>query len=1101
MASRTKKQAKPVPPGLWFALCLLAAFPLWWYGLPCMPAVWLGLLVGGLTAQYPAAKRKTDPVDENKLAVYRKWKDRLAGLSPIDGDKPAKLWTGVWRVCWWSAWLPGLFLSARCSYWWTLVFNLLFGFMTVMAFVRASDRKKDRRHPYTGVSVKACAENNKALFFVMLAVSLILMLAFECVAYLGYVSWLVGITLPLSLFLTVITLACRKSQTASWARQVEWQQRLDGWINAADSPMAKPWHNAYLSQVNVVGDDDQQLIILRVRFKQGIDEVIRAGINAVRPMVTEDGWNWSLILGAKQRKQGKDMFAPNSIRLLLGKDETCIPDVRLKKAGAKMATLAADIAYGLTAETWNKRAPLVKAVDVSAEEGDEARAAWLFTFTTPPSGGEDIHRIGLDWLGNEPNPETFLKMPVMVDLYDSFHLAAEPDVPVSDEGNKYRQKDGVTNGKRFQDYMDVSRRFKSEQTIWADIIPSKLRPPSPNYDYERVFEADGWSEAVLPLKLSAPATVSDYARLDLSPLNPTARFVGVLASGTNMALVTATGTNAPSRLGDLTGSKPQHRTLADAMILRALLAALGSKGSLSVSDCTNEGVDIAIWHANVTVSDGATIADIRKKTANIQSMVGIDHLLWDWKSAGTAVIWLMDEMPVSLDEIGKWKRCSRQKELIQLVLSDSWGVAGVTNPSGKSPEVVGMGVLPRNQSVIKSRFRIPAGLSVTRVESNQEKFLLAAGYQYGRILPRGDEHGADLFDMILAQSSPFPASVDADWDYAKQCDECAFPLGVDDLGEIVEWNVKHTPHILVMGKSGTGKSSTAQIIVAEALMRGYELFIIDPKKGAIDFTQWAQPHARAFIQNRQSREAEAVVKWVEEEMNRRVSLLSEHGVGNIADLPEDIRPNRIILFWDEFNSYLGDVSATTPNPNQDIELANANAAITATNNSIRRTMSSLAAIAVQGRTAGIHIVLAGQRLSKSDFEKFSNGEAFFRTLGRILLGGDSVAGVVSMANVSEANRLQKSMKNSEGELPTGRGLYESAEAKLSSVQTWWSGGQDDLRKLTDSLPASELIDYTPFMPKEAAQFGQVKQEEIEQLQELEQTITQEDIDQAEELDW
>ena len=1099
MASRTKKQAKPVPSGLWFAFCVIIAVFLWWFGLPCMPAVWLGLLVGGLTAQYPASKRKTDPVDENKLAVYRKWKDRLAGLNPIEGGKPAKLWTGVWRVCWWAAWLPGLFLSARSAYWWTLVLNLLFGFMTVLAFVRASDRKKDRRHPYTGVSLKACAENNKTLFFVTLGVSLFLSVALECFAYLGFFSWMVGIASPLSLSLMVVTFACRKNQTATWKRQVEWQQRLDGWINAEDSPMAKPWRNAYLSQVDILGEDEQQLVILRVRFKQGIDEVTRAGIDAVRPMVTEDGWNWSLILGAKQRKQGQDMFAPNSIRLLLGKDESCIPDVRLKKAGAKTATLAADIAYGLTAESWHKRAPLVKAVDVSAEEGDEARAAWLLTFTTPPSGGEDIHRIGLDWLGNDPNPETFLKMPLLVDLYDCFHLAAEPDVPLSDEGNKYRQKDGVTNGKRFQDYMDVSRRFKNEQTIWADIIPSKLRPPSPVYDGERVFEADGWTETALPLSLSAPATANDYARLDLTPLDPTARFVGVLANGTDMVLVTTTGANAPARLGDLTGSKPQQRMLAEAMILRAVLAAMGSKGTVTVADCTNEGRDVALWHANLTVSDGATIADIRKKTANIQSMVGVDHLLWDWKSAGTAVIWLMDELPIGVEEIGKWKRRSRQKELIQLVLSDSWGVAGVTNPSGKSPVVVGMGVLPRNQSVIKSRFRIPAGLSLTRAVSNQEKFLLAAGYQYGRILDRGDEHESDMFDMILAKSSPFPETVDADWDYAKQCGECAFPLGVDDLGEIVEWNVKHTPHIVVMGKSGTGKSSAAQIIVAEALMRGYELFIIDPKKGAVDFTQWAKPHARAFIQNRQSREAEAVVKWVEDEMNRRVNVLNKYGLGDIADLPDDVRPKRILLFWDEFNSYLGDVSATTPNPNQDIELANANAAINATNNSIRRTMSALAAIALQGRTAGIHIVLAGQRLSIKDFEKFNNGKAFFETLGRLLLGSIKVEGVVN--SVTEAHRLQESMKNSKGELPRGRGLYESVEAKLSSVQTWFSGKQSALKELTDSLPATEPIDYAPFMPQEAAQYGQVKQEELEQLQELEPTITQEDIEQAEELDW
>ena len=59
-----------------------------------------------------------------------------------------------------------------------------------------------------------------------------------------------------------------------------------------------------------------------------------------------------------------------------------------------------------------------------------------------------------------------------------------------------------------------------------------------------------------------------------------------------------------------------------------------------------------------------------------------------------------------------------------------------------------------------------------------------------------------------------------------------FPLGVDDMGKPVYWSMKDTFHLLISGKSGTGKSSIAQIVVAEALLKGHDIILIDPSKVA-----------------------------------------------------------------------------------------------------------------------------------------------------------------------------------------------------------------------------------------------------------------------------
>lgn len=62
-----------------------------------------------------------------------------------------------------------------------------------------------------------------------------------------------------------------------------------------------------------------------------------------------------------------------------------------------------------------------------------------------------------------------------------------------------------------------------------------------------------------------------------------------------------------------------------------------------------------------------------------------------------------------------------------------------------------------NDHVLLAGFEVPGGISVERPKNNLDKFLSEADYVYGRMLPRGDEHGARGFDMLLAKQGPFPS--------------------------------------------------------------------------------------------------------------------------------------------------------------------------------------------------------------------------------------------------------------------------------------------------------------------------------------------------------
>lgn len=1082
--SRSRTQTRPISSGVWFSLFLVFGIILWFFWrLPLVPFLWLGMLAGGITQQYPvnASGSRKDPPSDKQMMVYHRWKDMLAGLMP-NAD-----WLEIRRVSWWMGWMAGMLLGLNGAVWIALV-DGLFGFMLAQGWSHYRNRRVDRRHVYKGVSIPAFLTKSP-VWARLLSVSMALLVFAGVLVFVlaGYMSWLSAVTLPGFVFLLLVWLLGRKPQSRYWRELVEGQQLLDGWLAGDD--LQKAWSGAYLTQVNKIGSSDNPLIVYRIRL-QGSDGkprsnegVFKLGVEALRAPALADGYRFVCLLSAKQKKKGAEQFDPSSVRLALGMDESCIPSIAERKAGEGLASLVADIAYAQTAFIWHKRAPLTLAHDVSA---DDSKAAWLLEIITPPQGGDSIDRISFDWLEGEGSPAETLRMPVFADLQDKFHLVAFDDAKLSDKGNKWRP-DGMTHKKAFDDYITISKRFKSDQSAWVKCLPSKLNPPAPIYDYEKTQDCDGWQLHYLPLVLTAPATPADYERCDLGPLQPEARFIGLVDEGSDMAgLIWSTG-SAPVRIDQLTGNTPLHRKYAEALIFKTLIDVLPAKASVNITACTPQSKDKPIWSIQFQLGNGATVEDARKQSARIQSSVGAKHIYWEWRSADSATVWLCDDPCLDVRDISHWNRRSKQKHLIELALSDSWGVAGVSDPSGRTPDVVSLGALPSNHDVLLTRFQIPAGLDVDKPSRNIGKFLTSADYAYGRILPRGEEHGSNLYDMVLAKRSPFPTMVNADWDFARQSKPRMFPLGVDDMGKPVYWSMKDTFHLLISGKSGTGKSSIAQIVVAEALLKGHDIILIDPSKGCIDFTQWAKPLALAFVGLGQMRETEAVIAWLRDEMAQRVKLFSRYGVGSIYDLDksqlneEELAHTKPIdIVFDEFNSYLQEAGKTTQNPNRDIQLANDNAAVSATNNSIRRTMSALGKIVVQGRTAGISVILGAQRLTMDDMKPY-NANAFFRSLGRILLGMDSTAGIISAQNLREANRLQQSLKGEGGKIPQGRGIFETAQGELLAVQTWWSGGQEKLAELFADRTPPQPIDYSRFMPSEAETYGEVSEDELSKL--------------------
>ncbi len=180
-------------------------------------------------------------------------------------------------------------------------------------------------------------------------------------------------------------------------------------------------------------------------------------------------------------------------------------------------------------------------------------------------------------------------------------------------------------------------------------------------------------------------------------------------------------------------------------------------------------------------------------------------------------------------------------------------------------------------------------------------------------------------------------------------------VGKDIAGRAVMMNLATTPHLLIAGATGAGKSSALNCIITSILMRStpdqVRMILIDPKQ--VEMGQYNRlPHLLTQPVVNPKKAANAL-SWAVKEMERRYDLLAEVGfrdVGgyNTAFDRGDLRPEPgsdrdyerlpfIVVVVDELNDLMM-VAA------RDVE-------------------DSITRIAQKARAVGIHLIVATQRPS------------------------------------------------------------------------------------------------------------------------------------------
>ena len=184
------------------------------------------------------------------------------------------------------------------------------------------------------------------------------------------------------------------------------------------------------------------------------------------------------------------------------------------------------------------------------------------------------------------------------------------------------------------------------------------------------------------------------------------------------------------------------------------------------------------------------------------------------------------------------------------------------------------------------------------------------------------------------------------------------PIGSSEQGELVDFTLDTVSHIhcFIIGQSGTGKSVFLHDVIIGAMSKyspeELELYLMDFKIGGVEFNRYKnEKHVKALlVDNSDIQITLEILRDISNKMRERGKLLRASGVSNIVEYNQvnpDKKMPRIVFIADECH-----VMFPTMN-SKEAKL-------------YREISEILSKIAKEGRSQGVHLVLATQTIAQAE---------------------------------------------------------------------------------------------------------------------------------------
>ncbi len=316
---------------------------------------------------------------------------------------------------------------------------------------------------------------------------------------------------------------------------------------------------------------------------------------------------------------------------------------------------------------------------------------------------------------------------------------------------------------------------------------------------------------------------------------------------------------------------------------------------------------------------------------------------------------------------------------------------GFTNHAGQHPILLSRRKRKDYPRVVLLEFE-NAGISILEWDKKCSALEAALNLHIAEIEP-GKNNRRVILHTVPAKNS---SDKNLYWnDVFLKKEDFALVLGESIYGQEV-MNLSVTPHALIGGSTGSGKSLLLKLLLMQCKKKGAAVHICD-FKGGVDFPPiW---HEECDIITSENKLLE-LLDTIVNELSARKKLLRDSGHANISEYNQGTSTplQRIILACDEISEVLD----KTGRSKEEKEF-------------ISKIEGRLSIIARQGRAFGIHLILATQRPDATILSGQIRNNIDFRVCGR----ADNVLSQIILDNTDAADKIEK---NAQGKFLRNNGV-------------------------------------------------------------------------------